>query len=68
MNVLATDTTVTVPAGKFKCICYLATDLSGEESTDTILFLCPGVGWVEKVGYTGSSGPNWVWVLTKLVK
>ncbi len=68
MSVLATDTVVTVPAGTFHCICYLATDLSGEETSDTVLFLCPGVGWVRKVGYTGSSGPNWVWVLTKLVR
>jgi hypothetical protein len=48
--VYALDTSITVPAGTFKCVCYKAE--LGEFTT--LSFICPGIGFVKSEIYFSS--------------
>lgn len=50
MTVLSTDTTITVPAGTFRCYLYRYAWVNGIFYSEE--FLSPGVGWVRVVSYT----------------
>lgn len=50
MTVLSTDTTITVPAGTFRCYLYRYAWINGNFYSEE--FLSPGRGWIRILGYT----------------
>ncbi|MFZ1684581.1 MAG: hypothetical protein WAU88_10685 [Candidatus Zixiibacteriota bacterium] len=69
IKVLSIDTLVTTPAGTFHCICYLSIDPQDANSTGVLMYVSPGIGWVQKVAL-GRFQPDvlWKWQLTEFIR
>jgi hypothetical protein len=72
-KVLSIDTLISVPAGKFHCICYQEEAQGVVDESRVLWFVSPGVGWVKEVAYSrfrngraaGHEVEVWKWELSQ---